>query len=252
MNADQTARWYEQKHGESATYAGLIYSFADLQENSFLKGWLSNRPGRQVDALDVGCGKAAFLLDFRRMVLAPAGVDYGRVVGMDLVESPGNRFKDVSDRFEFMAGNIDGGTLALADASMDIVSCNHVLEHVFYTEKLLREFHRILRPGSVCIVSVPNLAAWLNRVLLLLGVQPYGTEIGAESISYGLPSGTLKRRAAQYTPSGHIREFTPRGLSDLCEHCGFTFHGWWNQELTPWFRLTRCAGRSIGVILHRP
>lgn len=47
----------------------------------------------------------------------------------------------------------------LPDASVDLVVCSHVLEHVDDT-KALREIHRILRPGGHALLMFPIVEGW--------------------------------------------------------------------------------------------
>jgi SAM-dependent methyltransferase len=58
------------------------------------------------------------------------------------------------------------------DASVDVVVCNQVLEHLKNIWLPMSEMHRVLRPGGHAILSVPNLSSLHNRVLLALGRQP--------------------------------------------------------------------------------
>ncbi len=44
--------------------------------------------------------------------------------------------------------HFDVQQIPLADASVDVVICNHLLEHVADDRRALRELHRILRPGG--------------------------------------------------------------------------------------------------------
>jgi SAM-dependent methyltransferase len=46
--------------------------------------------------------------------------------------------------------------LPLADASIDIAICSHVLEHLPRPEFTMREIARILRPGGLLLVGVPT------------------------------------------------------------------------------------------------
>ena len=50
---------------------------------------------------------------------------------------------------------LDVEALLFADASFELVLCNHVLEHVANPERALAEFHRVLAPGGTLIAQTP-------------------------------------------------------------------------------------------------
>jgi len=169
-----------------------------------------------------------------------------RVAVVDLVKAEGNLLERISPVPEFFQQSVDGQKLPFADASFDFVSCNHVLEHVFETEKFLREIRRITRPDGLVVISVPNCAAWMNRIAFLVCGQPLGSEVGTESVTYGFWPGFLKHKLSRFEPSGHIRDFTPRSLRDITEACGFKFGGWWAQN----GGLVATWKRNLGIILE--
>lgn len=41
------------------------------------------------------------------------------------------------------------------DNSFDLIYCSHVLEHMAYDSKIVREMFRVLKPGAAAIVQVP-------------------------------------------------------------------------------------------------
>lgn len=169
-----------------------------------------------------------------------------RVAVVDLVRAQPNVLDRIAPRPEFHQQSVDGQALPFPDASFDLVTCNHVLEHVFKTEHLLREIRRVLQPAGLAVISVPNTAAWMNRLFFLFGGQPLGSEVGTESITYGFWPSFLKGRLARFDPSGHIRDFTPRSLRDLSVHCGFRHAGWWAQN----GGLVATLMRNLGIILE--
>jgi hypothetical protein len=69
-------------------------------------------------------------------------------IGADIVPAPGCRVLDIE-------------ALALDDASVDVIVCSHVLEHVD-DAKALRELRRVLSPGGVALIMVPVIHGWTN------------------------------------------------------------------------------------------
>jgi SAM-dependent methyltransferase len=49
--------------------------------------------------------------------------------------------------------------IALPDGSVDLIVCNHVLEHV-NDAKALKEFYRVLNPGGILVLMFPIIEGW--------------------------------------------------------------------------------------------
>ena len=58
------------------------------------------------------------------------------------------------------------------DASVDVIVCNQVFEHLKNIWLPMSEIHRVLAPGGWLLLSVPNLGSLHNRMMLGLGLQP--------------------------------------------------------------------------------
>jgi ubiquinone/menaquinone biosynthesis C-methylase UbiE len=95
------------------------------------------------------------------------GVDYrdNLKAGLDL--SAGGKTK-----FELLIADIGDG-LPLPDASVDIVTCSQVVEHLPNTDAFLIELYRILKPGGYAIISTENLSSWDDIFAILLGYRPF-------------------------------------------------------------------------------
>lgn len=101
--------------------------------------------------------------------------------------------------------------LPLADGAVDLVIMSELIEHLVDPDEALAEAHRVLVPGGHLLLSTPNLAAWYNRLLLAVGVQPLFTEVSLRGI-YGRPGSQVV---------GHLRVFTRRALVALLAARGF-------------------------------
>jgi SAM-dependent methyltransferase len=90
------------------------------------------------DLLDVGCGTKPYLDYF----------DVTSYQGLD-IDSEQNRFTGHAEYFYV------GDRFPLPDGSFDAVLCNQVFEHVFNPEYFLSEINRVLKEGSLLILTVP-------------------------------------------------------------------------------------------------
>ncbi|MEC3980081.1 class I SAM-dependent methyltransferase [Amycolatopsis sp. H20-H5] len=163
---------------------------------------LRTRPGRQ-RILDVGCGDGAATSLVARF--EPAN----HVIGLDWSTRAVRTARDYG--FDMISGGVDGPGLPIASESMDVVIMSELIEHLVDTDAALTEALRVLRPGGALLLSTPNLAAWYNRVLLAVGVQPIFTEVGLRGI-HGRPGAQVV---------GHLRLLTRRALVGLLRANGF-------------------------------
>jgi SAM-dependent methyltransferase len=241
--------FYAERHARDSDYlyAAASYNLDRLTSTAGFRAWAKRQGERPVRILDVGAGRGQFLLDLS-LLFERRGLVVESIVGLDLIESTPNVFGQLRD-FGFVSHNVDGEALPFEDAAFDLVSCNHVIEHVFETEALVREIRRVMDDRGIAIISAPNVAAWMNRIAFLFGGQPLGSEVGTETTTYGFWPGFLKKRLERFSPSGHIRDFTPGSLRDLTAACGFRAIGWWPQSGGRLSRVNPRLDRDLGILL---
>jgi SAM-dependent methyltransferase len=179
---------------------------------------LRGGPGR---LLDVGCGIGTELRVARErgwhatgIELAAASLAIARDDGLDVIGEP-------------------LGQVPLPPASFDLVTVNHALEHIPHVRPVLDEVRRVLRPGGLLFVSVPNLDAWQHRLRLdRLGGLAFGDDhflfftpaalrrlLATDGFAV-LELGTHRWLDFQRRPaSGYVAPF--RALNALVERLGF-------------------------------
>lgn len=113
-----------------------------------VRAWLDQAPP-SAKVLDAGCGEGV-LVDEYRSKLAIEGIDPN-----------------------YSSDHVRTGSLTAlpyADLTFDRALCLDVLEHLTFDEQplALAELFRVLRPGGLLFVSVPNLAHLQSRVHFLL------------------------------------------------------------------------------------
>jgi len=112
--------------------------------------------------------------------------------------------------------DIREGRLPFLDGAFDLVMSFGVLDYLADFDPILREIHRVLRPGGHALISLPNLAGWQNRLFLLLGYQLRDVEVSRERVV-----GVHPWYASDNHPVGHIHTVTVSGFRELMEHHGF-------------------------------
>lgn len=164
---------YEAKEDDDTSHS-MIVDMVDRSERTIL---------------DLGCGPGHLAQRLR---------DHGhRVVGIDVVESPGVRTR--TDDFE--VADLGHGLPAGVDGPFDVILAGDVLEHLPEPERLLDELRSRLAPGGEIIASVPNFVHWYPRLRVLVGRFGYDRR------------GILDR--------GHLRFFTRSTFAAMAGDAGF-------------------------------
>jgi len=163
---------------------------------------LGTNPGPAV-IVDVGCG------DGLAAAVAAAVNPGHRFVGVDWSATALRQAR--ARGLAVVRAGVEGAGLPLSSATADVVVMSEIIEHLVDTDSVLDEVFRILKPGGSLLLSTPNLAAWYNRGLLALGVQPVFSEVSLRGV-YGRPGSQV---------AGHLHMFTRRALTGLLTARGF-------------------------------
>lgn len=141
LNDDQISNHYQRY---------VQFEQADELLNRFV---LEVNPGAQV--LDIGCGYGSFVQRLLENGFTAFGLDTSKFE----IEFAQNRLATTSSHEprSFQIG--DARLINLPDASVDVVTAWNVLEHVAERRELLREIHRVLKPGGAFLFICPNYAS---------------------------------------------------------------------------------------------
>ncbi|HEX3963905.1 MAG TPA: class I SAM-dependent methyltransferase [Trebonia sp.] len=153
--------------------------------------------------VDIGCG------DGMATDLAARANPGHRFVGLDW---SADALRQAQARgLTLVRASVESAGLPIASASADVMIMSELIEHLVDPDSVLEEAWRVLKPGGTLLLSTPNLAAWYNRGLLVLGIQPLFTEVSLRGV-YGRPGSVV---------AGHLRLFTSRALRGLLAARGF-------------------------------
>jgi SAM-dependent methyltransferase len=136
--------------------------------------------------LDVGCAAGFFLDEARRRGWLPKGVEVSQFASEYARQKLG---------LDVFTGTLEAA--GFPSEEFDVVVSYYVLLHLSDPLGLLREVHRILKPGGLLCVAVPNVQSlhfWLNRRAWI---------------------------AERLLLNGYFYEFSPRTLRRLLETANF-------------------------------
>ena len=160
--------------------------------------------------LDVGCAGGVMLSMLHALGHECHGIDI-----LDRSENFPNIFKDKGIQFHTANAEID--PLPYPDNYFDAVTCGQCLEHFTHSPRhAMEEFYRVLKPGGIVEIDVPNVACFRNRSRLLRG----------KNITWDFESAYYDAVAIQYNnmsffPMRHNREYTKAELHLLLRKSGF-------------------------------
>ncbi|MEO5357588.1 MAG: class I SAM-dependent methyltransferase [Nitrospirae bacterium YQR-1] len=134
--------------------------------------------------LDIGCGRGLFLYIMKQKGWDVSAVEFDEITAANVSET---------FRINCISGHPD--TWNFKPASFDVITLNHVLEHVPWPLEMLNKCNSLLKPGGLIVVSVPDFSS----------VQA----------SYG------KENWFHLDVPYHLTHFTENGLKSVLEQHGF-------------------------------
>lgn len=228
LKAFYAAEYFQNGHGVyRAAYSETEIAHRRLLARLMLAGLDQARPKRGGDRLlDIGCGEG-WLMD-------AALADGYDARGLDFSRDGIARFHPhLADRVQF--GDAFEGLDALIEAGhrVDVCTMEHVLEHVLDPEDLLARLPRLLAPGGVVAITVPNDFSRLQ--------------------TQALDTGAIDR-AFWVAPPQHLNYFNTQTLPPLLERLGFQVRCAFASFPIDWFLLNPgsnyVADPSLGKAAH--
>lgn len=159
---------------------------ANREKYAFYASMLRERAVTGGEMADIGCGRGGFV-----NWLAADGWQ-GRCCGIDVDTRSLCSQADLPENVSFRNGSVFH--LPFTDASLDLVTSFHVLEHLRDLKGVLAETARVLRPGGHILIEVPDAERYAS-----------------------LPVGT----AFWFSIREHINHFTAGALRAALNACGF-------------------------------
>jgi SAM-dependent methyltransferase len=146
---------------------------------------------------------------FMTVPLASLSLD---VVGIDLDPS---RFSKAIERHKLCVFqcDIEQERVPLPDNTFDLALFNELFEHLRFNPLFtMREIHRLLKPNGILLLSTPNLASLKGYINFLFNGKGF-------SLCGDIYEEHIKCERDGYV--GHIREYTPREITDFLTIMGF-------------------------------
>jgi 2-polyprenyl-3-methyl-5-hydroxy-6-metoxy-1,4-benzoquinol methylase len=139
--------------------------------------------------LDVGCADG--------MVYKLAGKC--NAVGIECDSSLAEKASKVYEKVLVL--DLDSGLITLPDESFDIIVAADVVEHCKNHKQVMKELFRLLKSNGMLVISLPNIAQFFFRFMLLFGRFDYSS------------CGVLYE--------GHLRFYTLKTMKKLVKEAGF-------------------------------
>ena len=164
--------------------------------------------------LDVGCGEGTFLQLAKKNGWQISGTEASSYAA----EYAANVLK-----VDIFCGELPDA--AYPENSFDIVTMWHVLEHVTNPYSYLIEIHRILKPGGLLVLAVPN----VNNLIM--------------QIAYRIVKGRKLKLFSRGEKEVHLYHFSSKTMQAYLEKTGFDC-----IQMAPDFGIIECSKRLVNAI----
>ena len=114
--------------------------------------------------LEIGCGAGVDLVRFARGGANVTGIDLSNTA----IDLACKNFEQSAQSADLRVMN--GEHMQFVDNTFDVIYAHGVLQYTADTERMIREIHRVLKPGGEAIMMVYNKHSWLSLMRYLTKV----------------------------------------------------------------------------------
>ncbi len=168
---------------------------------SKMKEILGNMNLKKAKILDVGGGTGYFAHQLKQQF--PKAEIYVTDISVTAIKVGKKLYKDL----QFTISDSEK-KFPYKDNFFDLIISGEHIAHLKNTDNYVSEISRVLKRNGILMLTTPNLVSWLNRVLILIGKQPFFSE---PLLKTGVPVVSLfgyEFPPKHMLPSGHLRLFT--------------------------------------------
>lgn len=182
--------------------------------------------GSDINLLDIGCGEGGFLRFLNEIY---PNVTY---TGFDISTTAINNAINKCNlpNIKFKSTNVNEDKLT---ERFDFIIAGEIIEHIEDTDTFILSLKNLLKADGILILTTPNLGSWLDRLMLLFGMQPFSTEVSFRSRTFGRRLFYKINGVSHSEAVGHLRLFTTSALTDFLHYHGFKIvkrYGYWQQN----------------------
>lgn len=160
--------------------------------------------------LDLGCWNGELSLQVAKRIGTK------KVYGIEIVKE---KIKEAKSKgVNAIQGDLNK-KFPFKDNFFDVIIANQIIEHLYDTDNLAKEIKRILKPNGYAIISTNNLSSWHNIFALILGHQPFPSDVSDYNHSLGKLFALWGEGG--FKSFSHLRIFAYYGLKELFEYHGF-------------------------------
>ena len=190
----------------------------DIKRLKFVSDNIPEKTDKPLTILDIGCGNGNISYQLAKSGHKVTGIDISEETILFAQKNYGS-----TPGLEFKIIDIESFN-PVESEKYDVIVCSEVLEHLFQPERLTLNFKKLLKPGGVAVITVPNgfgpretLITKPIKVIFKNDNFFSRSVIGFKSLlGY---KGDTKQSSAKYLE--HVQFFTVKKLSKLAEISGF-------------------------------
>lgn len=198
-------------------YKYTVYQHVeDFKRLDFIVDQTSQFEKEKSKVLDIGCGNG-------NIALALGSLGFN-VKGIDIDETSVETANKINTFDNVVFEVADANKFTIND-EFDVVICSEVLEHLPTPEELVHSSFKILKPGGIMIVTVPNghgpRETLMTKPMQWMMRKGYTEQLVKTKKAFGYANATEQSSNPDLT---HIQFFTRKTLTEMMQGAGFSNH----------------------------